>query len=56
MLVDIFKIFTEDDLKKVFKGKMPMLYYPYAFNTNVVKVIEKENIKDKFKNICPNRH
>lgn len=28
---------------------MPMLYYPYAFNTNVVKVIEKENIKDKFK-------
>ncbi|KAB6455843.1 glycosyltransferase [Phocaeicola vulgatus] len=35
--------------KKVFKGKMPMLYYPYAFNTNVVKVIEKENIKDKFK-------
>ena len=35
--------------KKVFKEKIPMLYYPYAFNTNVVKVIEKENIKDKFK-------
>ena len=39
--------------KKVFKGKIPMLYYPYAFNTNVVKVIEKENIKDKFKKYLP---
>lgn len=39
--------------KKVFKGEMPMLYYPYAFNTNVVKVIEKDNIKDKLKKYLP---
>lgn len=33
---------------KVFKGKMPMLYYPYAFNTEVINVKNIDFREEKF--------
>ena len=42
------KVFKER-AKKVFKGKLPMLYYPYAYSGNTLKNVNIDYTTDKFK-------
>ncbi len=34
---------------RIFRGKIPMLYYPYAFNPNIIKVVDIDYTLQKFK-------
>lgn len=35
--------------KKLLRGKIPMLYYPYAFNPDVIKIVDIDYTMQKFK-------
>lgn len=42
------KIFTKR-AKKMFRGNLPMLYFPYAFNANNLTIMDIDYTTDKFK-------